>query len=160
VRGREDDAALSKSVEQQLKLVAELRTPSNPLVVITHSFGGAVFYDLLTTGRFSHPVDLWVGVGTQVSFFAEMRFFKESPDPNVLPGGDPEHRRLPKPKPVKKWINVYDPADVLSFVHEPVFDGVKDVKLKDGANLINAHGAYSGSESFYNAIREALEPNL
>ena len=55
------------------------------------------------------------------------------------------------------WINVYDPADMLSFVAEPVFDGVTDVKMRDGANLANSHGAYFGSKDFYVAIREAME---
>ncbi len=157
VRGYAEDAELSETVERALSVVAEQRSPTNPLVVVTHSFGASVFYDLLTTSRFTAPVDLWVSVGAQVSFFAEMRFYRNSPDPDDVPGSDPDHNRLARPENVKKWINVYDPADVLSFLYEPVFEGVTDIKLKDGANVTNSHGAYWGSVDFYEAVREALQ---
>jgi hypothetical protein len=160
VRGYAEDAELSETVKQALDDVAQHRSQTNPLVVVTHSFGASVFYDLLTSNRFTAPVDLWVSVGAQVSFFAEMRFFQNSPDPDDVPGVDPEHNRLKRPQNVARWVNVYDPADVLSFLYEPVFEGVKDVKLKDGANVANSHGAYWGSVDFYEAVREALQEGV
>jgi hypothetical protein len=72
-----------------------------------------------------------------------------------MPGGDPA-KKLPKPASLHTWINVYDPADVLSFLAEPVFHGVEDLKMQDGAHLANSHNAYFGSRDFYEAVRKAV----
>lgn len=152
-RGQDDNAGISERVELRLRAVAALRSDDSPLVVVSHSFGSAIFYDLVTSERFEGPVDLWVSAGAQVPFFAEMRFFATSPDDVPRP----EQHTLQRPPQIRRWLNVWDPADVLSFIAKPVFgDTVKDVIQRDGANVADAHSAYFTSRDFYEHLRTEL----
>ena len=129
-----------------------------PFVVVTHSFGSEILYDLLTSGELDEvTIDLWVTVGAQTSLFAEMRLFAKSP--TDIPSNTVKH--LGKPKNVRKWINFYDLADVLSYLHAPVFgQEVVDIKVSEGANLTNAHGHYFVTPTFYDRIARELEEVL
>ena len=130
-----------------------------PLVVVTHSFGSEILYDLLTSGGLKDldDIDLWVTVGAQTSLFAEMRLFawmaKNIPE-------DTEAFTLGLPPKVKNWVNFYDPADVLSYMHGPVFGKVKDIAVDDGGNLKNAHGHYFVTTSFYENVLKELQEAL
>lgn len=132
-----------------------------PLVVVAHSFGGVITYDLLTSPfTDSDPVlkdakvDLWVTVGSQVGLFAEMRAFVGSP--NDRPND--QNPTLDKPARVGTWLNFYDAADVFSYLAEPVFgkQAVTDIEVHEEANLKNAHGAYFTEPSFYRRIVDWL----
>jgi hypothetical protein len=133
-----------------------------PLVVVTHSYGGVITYDLLTSPFIaSDPalkdinVDLWVTVGSQVGLFAEMRAYVGSPNDRPTD----QNPTLGKPARVGTWLNFYDAVDVFSYLAEPVFgeDAVADIEVCEGANLKNAHGAYFTEPSFYGRIAEGLE---
>jgi len=93
-----------------------------PMVVVTHSFGSEILYDLLTSGGLNGLIiDLWATVGAQTSLFAEMRLF------GAMPGDipkDTQNYSLGRPSGVTKWVNIYDPADALSYKHQPVFGDV------------------------------------
>lgn len=113
-----------------------------PFILVSHSFGSEIVYDLLTSGALSDlTIDLWVTVGAQTSLFAEMLLFEKMP---ALPS-DTSGFVLSRPSNVKKWINFYDATDVLSYLHEPVFgkDAVTDIPVRAQANITNAHGHYS-----------------
>ncbi|MFC7446630.1 hypothetical protein [Rhodococcus daqingensis] len=128
-----------------------------PLIVLTHSMGGNIFYDLVTTYEPSLKVDLWVSAGGQVGQFEEMKLFKAS---TVV---DPPAPPMP-PKVaalggrVRTWLNIYDPADILSFLVEPVFTDpdagvrIKDLKFKSGVSALKAHGAYYSRPTFYELL--------
>jgi hypothetical protein len=141
------------------KLLA-LKQPEKkePLVVVTHSFGSEILYDLLTSDGLKEldDVDLWVTVGAQTSLFAEMRLFQEMP--NQIPE-DTDKFTLGLPPKVLNWVNFYDPADALSYKHEPVF-GIKDIVVDDGGNLKNAHGHYFVTTSFYEGVLAELQALL
>jgi hypothetical protein len=137
------------------------RERGEPLVAVTHSFGGILLYDLLTSPLIAAApefadlqVDLWVTVGSQVGLFAEMRAYVGSPED--LP--TPERPTLGKPGRVGRWLNFYDAADVFSYLAEPVFGpgAVLDIPVRGGANLATAHGAYFAEPSFYRRIAEEL----
>lgn len=49
-----------------------------PLVVLAHSMGGNIVYDVLSHFRQDIRVDLLVTVGTQVGFFEELKLFASS----------------------------------------------------------------------------------
>ncbi len=126
-----------------------------PLIVVTHSFGSEILYDLLSSGELDdYTIDLWASAGAQTSLFAEMRLYKTSPQ-DIPSAAQP---CLSKPSNVKRWVNFYDEADILSYLHAPVFGtGVTDVNVSEGANLTNAHGHYFMVPRFYTQIADEFE---
>ena len=102
-------------------------------------------------------IDLWVTVGAQTSLFAEMRLFGAMP-PDIPK--DTHNYVLPRPPGVTKWVNIYDPADALSYKHQPVFGDVIDIPVSDGGNLTNAHGHYFVTVSFYETVLRELRGEL
>lgn len=127
-----------------------------PFVLVTHSFGSEIVYDLLTTGALDDlTIDLWVTAGAQTSLFAEMQLFSGMKLP--LPA-DTSKYSLGRPANVHKWVNFYDAADVLSYLHAPVFGdaAVKDIPVRAQANLSNAHGHYFADPEFYRQIAQEI----
>ena len=128
--------------------------PNEPLIVVTHSMGGNVFYDIVTNYAPGLKVACWISVASQVGPFEEMKLFKKS-DRDLK---QPKHvAALPN---VGHWLNVYDPADVLSFLAEPVFTGPHDVLLKTGESTLKAHGEYFNRPRFYEIMLEHLQQAL
>ena len=126
-----------------------------PLVVVTHSFGSEIVYDLLTSRALDDiTIDLWVTVGAQTSLFAEMQLFTAMP--TDIPK-DTDQYVLGRPARVTKWVNFYDPADALSYKHKPVFGDVEDILVNDAGNLTNAHGHYFVTPFFYDKVAEQLQ---
>ncbi|MGW2683582.1 hypothetical protein ACWC6I_10525 [Streptomyces sp. NPDC001414] len=148
-----EDGFGAKIGEEILQASAE-RGPRDPLVLVAHSMGGNIVYDLLS-GMLRDAgvtVDLLVTVGSQVGFFEELSLF--SPHPAGVPGIAAQ--RLPMPPPVRRWVNVYDLNDVLSFRAAPVFEGVEDYSFRSGR--VRAHSAYFVMASFYARLAERLGP--
>lgn len=150
-------------VDLVVKAIAEAprQRADEPLIVLTHSMGGNIFYDLLTTYQPTLKVDLWVSAGGQVGQFEEMKLFKAStrtdpPAPPMPPKVSALGGR------VRTWLNVYDPADVLSFLVEPVFVDtdpgvhIRDLKFKSGVSALTAHGAYFRRATFYELLRNEI----
>ncbi|MGQ4390532.1 hypothetical protein [Streptomyces sp. SAS_270] len=105
-------APIAARVAAAIEEGARLCTPTDPrLVVIAHSMGGNIVYDLLSHLRPELGCDALVTVGSQVGLIAELGLF-----PAVLPPEDPARDRAPVPEGVGRWINVFDPNDALSFV--------------------------------------------
>lgn len=144
-------------VKEILKAIMETpkQTPDEPLIVITHSMGGNVFYDILTYYLPDLKVDAWISVGGQVGLFEEMKVFKLK-DKNIR---DPHKIVMPADR-LKFWLNVYDPADVLSFKASPVFTIAQDEPYRTGTNTIEAHSAYFLRPSFYEMVRSKLKGTL
>jgi len=156
-RGRLGAPSINSVVVNGIKAAAAVKNTKGerePLIVVTHSFGSELLYDALTADDFPDDltIDLWVTVGAQTSLFAEMRLYKTSP--SAVPSAT--HPELGKPPQVRRWINFYDPADALSFMHEPVFGeaAVSDILVGAGANAVNAHGHYFVVPSFYERIAQ------
>lgn len=134
-------------------VLREAAAGPRPLVVMTHSMGGNIVYDILTHYAPDLKVDAWISVGGQVGQFEEMKLFRAS-DPAVAA---PEKVSTLERR-VRCWINVYDPADILSFKVEPVFSGVAaDIPYTTGAGVLGAHTHYFGRPSFYRALTKPLE---
>jgi len=129
---------------------------SEPLIIVSHSMGGNVMYDILTHFRPNLEVDFWATVGTQVGMFEELKLFAISKN-NI---------KTPKlPPNVKRWVNFYDPADVLAFKVEPIFDGVtvdrvKDIMFSTQVGAQAAHGGYFGLPRFYEQLRQQIALSL
>ena len=130
------------------------------LIVIAHSMGGNITYDLLTHFHpGTYPIDLLITVGSQVALMEELKLYKAS-QPGIPI--DPRQQRVAKPPGVKHWLNVYDPNDVLSYAASGVFEGVTDFVYTTGKSVIAAHTAYFLRGSFYRRLaartQELLHP--
>jgi len=143
-----------KKVLGEFKAARDARTPGDPkLIVIGHSLGGVISYDVLTYFDPSIQVDVLVTVGSQVALFEEMALYRAS-RPDFVP--NPTTDRVPRPANVERWLNVVDPNDVFSFRAEGVFGGVKDFQYETGYGAMSAHSGYFRRPSFYERLGERL----
>lgn len=127
--------------------IAAKSTEDPYLIVIAHSMGGNICYDIFSHFRPDIQVDAFVTVGSQVSLLEELKLFHRQL-PNVPgTGGD----RMPKPNNIAHWLNVYNTNDVLSFACERVFADVVDFEYPAGSlfGIGAAHGLYFQRVSFY-----------
>ena len=121
------------------------------LIIIGHSLGGVIAYDILTYFDPSIEVDVFVSVGSQVAWFEEMSLYKHAPI-----AVNPPSERLVRPANIKRWLNVLDLNDVFSFRAESVFKEVTDFVYGTGYGLLQAHGGYFHRPSFYWRLGERL----
>jgi hypothetical protein len=128
------------------------RRPDEPLIVITHSMGGNIFYDILTHYRPNLEAEVWVSVGGQVGLFEEMKLFHESDLSIKTPRKIDQLGRR-----VRCWLNVYDPADPAAFLAAPVFQNVKDIPFSTGAGDYHTHLNYFKRLRLYASLHSELE---
>ncbi|MGW4564009.1 hypothetical protein ACWEN3_16865 [Streptomyces sp. NPDC004561] len=144
-------SGIGKVVGDALRAAHAQREAADPLVVVAHSMGGNIVYDLLSGPLGTTlSVDALVTVGSQVGLFQELDLF--SPLPPDIPGSG--GTRLPLPASVRRWINVYDVNDMLAFRASPVFDGAEDLEFRTGR--LRSHSAYFQLPSFYARLSERL----
>lgn len=139
-----------------------------PLVVLTHSMGGQIVYDLLTHFIPRMPehrgirVDYWCASGSQVGLFEELKLFLAS-DPAY---GSDSGLRAPRPPAAHLggWSNVWDHSDLLSFRAAGIFDGVDDGPFFAAGSLATDHYRYLDSAEFYRTlarrVRESLDADV
>jgi hypothetical protein len=154
-RGDKDSPGpIVKKVLGQLRNAGDARTPvDSKLIVVGHSLGGVISYDILTYFDPSIQVDVLVTVGSQVALFEEMALYRAS-RPDFVP--NPATDRVPQPGNVRRWLNVVDPNDVFSFRAEGVFEGVKDFQYETGYGTMSAHSGYFRRPSFYERLGKRL----
>lgn len=128
------------------------RPDSEPFVIIGHSLGGVITFDLLSHFRPDLEVDLFVSVGSQVAHFEEMKLYRASDRAVRRPA------RAPRPAAIKHWINIYDEVDIFAYAADRVFDGVDvDGRYDTGTYVIKAHGAYFEQNRFYERLRARID---
>ena len=163
LRGR--DATTPQNTFRQIfePIIADLaaalqaQTAGQKLIVVGHSLGGVILYDMLTDtkclteieARAGKPlvIDHLVTVGAQPGLFANMNLY---PRPFVPPA------KMPQPPCVGKWMNVFDYTDVFSFTAAPFFEGVTDFEFDNVSGIIDAHTAYFQRPAFYTRLRARL----
>jgi hypothetical protein len=123
---------------------------TEPVLVIAHSMGGNIVYDLLSSFRPDIPVDILVTVGSQVGLFEELKLFHSSRPDIPRPGLE----RVPALGNVGAWLNVLDRSDFLAYRAEPVFEGAADYQYATGA--IGAHGAYFNQPYFHARLAQRV----
>ncbi len=122
---------------------------NEPLVLLSHSMGGQLVYDALTSFVPDRPelsglhVDFWCATASQVGFFEEMKLFLAS---------RPAYRKgkpVPFPPHLGAWWNVWDFSDFVSYTVRDIVEGVDDGNFDSGMSLMSAHGGYLQCPSFY-----------
>ncbi|NMN06798.1 MULTISPECIES: hypothetical protein [unclassified Novosphingobium] len=165
LRGRDDASAqgtrarIFKPILTALAEAAKApRVAGEPLVVVGHSLGGVILYDMLTDPATRTELETAIGgpikidalftVGSQPGFFADL---------GMYPGGRPAPgTKLPMPVGVDSWMNVFDFTDVFSFKCDHIFEGVRDFGYDTVTDLLHAHSAYFLRPSFYKRMRVRL----
>jgi hypothetical protein len=135
-----------------LAALQAIQSGDEKLLIVGHSMGGNIVYDVLTHLLPTLPVDVFVTVGSQVAFFEELKLFASS-NP-ALP--NEKVRRVAKPANVQRWINVFDRNDLLGFAAEGVFDGVSDFAYSTGKGVLAAHGTYFARPSFHVRLADRI----
>ncbi|MFB9982627.1 hypothetical protein ACFSQQ_15905 [Mesorhizobium kowhaii] len=133
---------------------AAKKSGDDKLIIIGHSLGGVIVYDILTYFAPDLKVDYLVTVGSQVGLFEEMSLFGR-----VLPAGmptEPKKDRISPNPNVAVWLNVFDTNDVFSFCAEGIYQGVQDFQYDTGYGMLEAHGGYFARPSFYKRLRMRL----
>ena len=124
------------------------------LIVMGHSLGGVIAYDVLTHFAADLEVSVFISIGSQVGLFEEMTLYKES---RTDAPPNPPKDRLPRPANVKRWLNIFDTADIFGFRAAGVFDGARDFSYDTGYGLFKAHGGYFERPSFYRRLAARLK---
>ncbi|MDB5073293.1 MAG: hypothetical protein JWM87_4404 [Candidatus Eremiobacteraeota bacterium] len=141
---------------------AQAKTPGEPTIVVTHSMGGQIVYDIVT--RFMpdydeystlKPIDLWCASASQVGLFEELKLFIMSDRAIRSPAQVPHPNTRGK---LDRWLNVWDRSDIISYTGRPIFKSLEndDREYSSGASVLNAHGAYLVRPSFYKMVASAI----
>lgn len=151
---RESPGPIVSVVLEALRAADAARRPGDDkLIVIAHSLGGVIAFDILTYFAPDLRLEVFASIGSQVALFEEMSLYRSSRD-GVPPA--PPNDRLPLPPAIAQWLNVFDSNDVFSFRAAGVFDGPTDYRFDTGFGLLQAHGGYFERPSFYKRLAVRL----
>lgn len=133
-----------------------------PLVVLSHSMGGQIVYDLVTSylpeaaGDRPVRIDFWAAAASQVGLFEEMKLFRASAPQYQLGTQVP----FPDRRYLGAWWNVWDPNDMLSFTTQSIIADVDDTPYPSELALHEAHTDILTLPSFYAMFAERLTAAL
>jgi hypothetical protein len=135
------------------------RSPDEPMVLVTHSMGGQIAFDLVTAFLPQEPdadhlrVDFWCA---QVGLFQELGLFLRDTD-----AGAPRSLGEPAPPPdgryLGHWWNVWDYNDFISYSAAGIVAGVDDEAYSSGMSVLTAHSGYLQRPSFYRRLAAKVE---
>ena len=153
--------AIPKRVLDKLKDANDQKNaPDEPLIVLTHSMGGQIIYDLVTHFLPNLPeyggirIDFWCATASQVGLFEEMKLFCESSSKysaknnNTVP--------FPDLRFLRGWWNVWDYNDFISYTARGIIADVDDGSYNSGMSLLSAHSGYLERPSFYRQFAAKL----
>jgi hypothetical protein len=132
-------------------------TDDEPMVVLTHSMGGQIVYDLVTAVLPHQPdsrnlrVDFWCATASQVGLFEELGLFLGSGRNRTGQAPFPDRDQL------GYWWNVWDYNDFISFSVRGIVDGADDEPYSSGLSVLGAHSGYLRRPSFYRRLASKLE---
>ena len=152
---RTRDAPLGSKIVQEVQGAFErankARTKDDSrLVIVAHSMGGNISYDILTSFAPNIQVDVFLTVGSQVGMFEELKLFKNSKTKIRAP------QKVKIPRNIKKWINVMDPNDVLAYSTGRIFAGSKDARFDSRTPVWAAHTTYFSRPYFHERLRKRI----
>ncbi|MFE2584661.1 hypothetical protein [Streptomyces sp. NPDC059378] len=116
------------------------------VTVLAHSLGGVACVDLLAMEDLGRRVDQLITVGSQAPLFYECGALASVEHPETLPGHFP-----------RRWLNIYDPWDLLAYRAAKVFpQHASDVEVSNGQPFPFAHSAYWSNDKVWDAVRTWL----
>lgn len=116
--------------------------PGERVTLVAHSLGGIACVDLLMQQDLP-KVDQLITVGSQAPFFHELGALVSLP-----PGGRPPRHFT------QRWLNLYDPRDLLSFRAAAVFpDHASDQEVDNGQPFPLSHSAYWSNPKVWEAVQ-------
>jgi hypothetical protein len=154
-RGRKgQEGTIEQIVGDAFTRAAAARTDDDKLIIVGHSMGGNIAYDVLTYFRPEIQCDVFLTVGSQVGFFEELKLYRAS-DPSI-----PNDRQplVPMPANIKRWVNVFDPIDVLGYSTSKIFQGSEDFAFSTDSGVFSAHGMYFYRIHFHERLNAHLKP--
>jgi hypothetical protein len=137
----------------------QLERDGEPIVVLTHSMGGQIVYDIVTGFQqkleaAGIKIHLWCATASQVALFEEMKLFMaSSPDYSAE---KVKKAPFPSANVLASWWNVWDPNDFISFTGKTIFEGISDEPYESGLSVATAHGGYLVRPSFYRRLAERV----
>jgi hypothetical protein len=129
---------------------AKKSSPDDKLIVIAHSFGGAIIYDIASIFAPEIAIDFLITVGSQVGLFEEMKMYVAS-DTSIAWDGV-YAQKVSRPQNVTRWLNVFDLQDVFSYRMDPVFTSIHDFSYSSGYSSLHAHSGYFTRPDFYRRL--------
>jgi hypothetical protein len=135
------------------KAAIKARVSNEKLIVVGHSMGANILYDMLSDpdctkeieaeigGTFQ--IDLFLSVGTQVGLLNDLKLFGPNP--------------LMRPSICKRWWHVFNQMDILSFgIGELKDDYFDQFSCDTNTNILDAHNAYFVSPVFQRRLYKRL----
>lgn len=133
-------------------LTEHITAVDEPTVVLGHSLGGIALVDVLALAAIRREplrnVRLLVTIGSQAPFLHELGALTGLPPGASLPPGFP------------RWLNIYDRADLLAYLAEPVFripSQVTDHEVASRQPFPVCHSAYWKLSEVYERIAKEIE---
>jgi hypothetical protein len=140
--------------------------PGEPLVVLSHSMGGQIIYDLVTyfLPQMGDPryadirIDYWCATASQVGLFEEMKQFRASIEDygKQVPPAKAILVPFPDRRYLGGWWNVWDSNDFISFTAEGIIADVDDEEYNSGMSVLGAHSGYMAYPGFYRRFAARL----
>ncbi|MFD4763552.1 alpha/beta fold hydrolase [Streptomyces sp. NPDC058439] len=118
-----------------------------PVILLGHSLGGIIAFDLLAAQASNPVADMLVTVGSQAPLLYELDALPSLPYGTGLPGAFP------------RWLNIYDRRDLLSYVAAEAFGNdprITDVAVDNRQPVSAAHSSYWANAHLYQALADAL----
>jgi hypothetical protein len=123
---------------------------SEPLIVVTHSMGAAILYDVLTAFRPDLYVDCLISVGSQVGQFASLGLLAKQPGSGVQDLS----------KRVGAWFNIFDRLDFLNFLAHPAFSNARDIEYANARGPLVSHSWYFKEAKFWKLVQKLIGEGL
>ncbi|MEU1466311.1 hypothetical protein ABZ467_38065 [Streptomyces sp. NPDC005727] len=137
--------ARGQGLRQLIRRTIE-HAPGESVTVLAHSLGGVACVDLLAMEDLGRRVDQLITVGSQAPLFYECGALASVEHPGTLPGHFP-----------RRWLNIYDPWDLLAYRAAKVFpQHASDVEVSNGQPFPFAHSAYWSNSTVWDAIHTWL----
>lgn len=150
-RGQQDQPG--PIVAGVVKTLEEATEAGQPLVVVAHSMGGQIVYDVLSFYRPDIQVHKLITVGSQVGLFEELCLLQKG-----KAGGCPDGPVLvPELDNVGEWINVFDRNDLFGFATGRIFAQSRDFEYSTGKGLLAAHSSYFTMPSFFRRLADRTQ---
>ncbi|MFJ2649329.1 hypothetical protein ACIO1C_21665 [Streptomyces sp. NPDC087420] len=132
--------ARGESLRRLIRRTIE-HAPGDHITVVAHSLGGVACVDLLVQEK-AERVDQLITVGSQAPFFYETGALVSLEHPQTLPDHFP-----------RRWLNLYDRRDLLSFAAAGVFPRhAYDQEVDNRQPFPFAHSAYWSNSKVWGAI--------